>query len=166
MKNVGDSKGFTFVELMVVVSIIGILAAIATPVFGIYKERAYRCSAMLLFIELRQQVENHYGCHGEFPQNNFALGLPSPEKLSGLYIKEAAIENGAIHFTFGHRVTKEMNGQVLSFRPVVSAVDPSLILYWCSGMSCPSSSEKNAKQEKEKLTYQVVHGINRTTQDN
>jgi len=59
MKKVG-CKGFTLVELMIVVAIIGILAAIAIPQFAKYRERAFNAAALSDARNLRTDIEGYY----------------------------------------------------------------------------------------------------------
>ncbi|MBW1671938.1 MAG: prepilin-type N-terminal cleavage/methylation domain-containing protein [Deltaproteobacteria bacterium] len=68
MKKVG-CKGFTLVELMIVVAIIGILAAIAIPQFAKYRQRAYNSAALSDARNLRTDVEGYYAEWMHYPTN-------------------------------------------------------------------------------------------------
>jgi len=63
-----DQKGFTLVELMIVVAIIGILAAIAIPQFAKYRARAQNTAALSDLRNLRTDMEGFYAEHQQYPQ--------------------------------------------------------------------------------------------------
>jgi type IV pilus assembly protein PilA len=69
MKKVGY-KGFTLVELMIVVAIIGILAAIAIPQFAKYRQRAFNSAALSDARNLRTDVEGFYAEWFHYPDND------------------------------------------------------------------------------------------------
>ena len=64
---VSANKGFTLVELMIVVAIIGILAAIAIPQFAKYRARAYNSAAMSDMRNLKTDMEGYYAQWQEYP---------------------------------------------------------------------------------------------------
>ena len=65
MKKVG-CKGFTLVELMIVVAIIGILAAIAIPQFAAYRERAFNAAAQSDLRNFKTAMETDYADNQEY----------------------------------------------------------------------------------------------------
>ncbi|MBT8342353.1 MAG: type II secretion system protein [Desulfatitalea sp.] len=79
-------SGFTLIELMVVVSIIGILAAIAMPQFSAYRTRAFLSEGYQLGGAMRQDVSAYYDTVGALPQDNKAMGFPEPEAIRGKYV--------------------------------------------------------------------------------
>lgn len=66
----GDQKGFTLVELLVVVAIIAILAAIAIPQFAAYRAKAYNASADSDERNLKTQMEAHFADNLNYPTIN------------------------------------------------------------------------------------------------
>ena len=68
MRKVGH-KGFTLVELMIVVAIIGILAAIAIPQFAAYRVRAYNTAAQSDLRNVRTALEADFADNQEYPVN-------------------------------------------------------------------------------------------------
>jgi type IV pilus assembly protein PilA len=64
---VNDESGFTLVELLIVVAIIGILAAVAIPQFYHYRQKSYNGAAQSDMHNVRVQLESYYGEHQLFP---------------------------------------------------------------------------------------------------
>lgn len=61
------NKGFTLIELMIVIAIIGILAAIAIPQFAKYRRKAYNSAALSDLKNVRTEVEAYYADHDNYP---------------------------------------------------------------------------------------------------
>jgi prepilin-type N-terminal cleavage/methylation domain-containing protein len=62
-----NQKGFTLIELMIVIAIIGILAAISIPQFAKYRERSFNTSSLSDLRSLAQDLEGYYSEWGEYP---------------------------------------------------------------------------------------------------
>ncbi|MFN2705890.1 pilin, partial [Neisseria gonorrhoeae] len=71
-------KGFTLIELMIVIAIVGILAAVALPAYQDYTARAQVSEAILLAEGQKSAVTEYYLNHGTWPENNGAAGVASP----------------------------------------------------------------------------------------
>jgi len=63
-----NKKGFTLIELMIVIAIIGILAAIAIPKFSEYRRKAYDSAALSDLKNFRTDVEAFYADHDRYPK--------------------------------------------------------------------------------------------------
>ncbi|QOG49270.1 pilin [Neisseria gonorrhoeae] len=75
-------KGFTLIELMIVIAIVGILAAVALPAYQDYTARAQVSEAILLAEGQKSAVTEYYLNHGEWPKDNGAAGVASPPSTS------------------------------------------------------------------------------------
>ncbi|EMU5075541.1 pilin, partial [Neisseria gonorrhoeae] len=94
-------KGFTLIELMIVIAIVGILAAVALPAYQDYTARAQVSEAILLAEGQKSAVTEYYLNHGKWPADNGDAGVASPADIKGKYVESVTVENGV--------VTAEMN---------------------------------------------------------
>ena len=92
-------KGFTLIELMIVVAIIGILAAIALPAYQDYTARAQMSEAMVLADGQKGAVTEFYADRGVMPVNNAAAGISAASDISGKYVASVNIASGVITST-------------------------------------------------------------------
>lgn len=128
MKN----KGFTLIELMIVVAIIAILAAIAVPAYQDYVARAQVSEGLSLATGAKLAIATYYGSTGGFPQNNTDAGMSAPASVSGHYVESVTVGgNGEISVLFGNDASAKIAGQTLS----MSVQDNSGSLGWrCGGV--------------------------------
>ncbi|HEZ9457573.1 TPA: pilin, partial [Neisseria gonorrhoeae] len=89
-------KGFTLIELMIVIAIVGILAAVALPAYQDYTARAQVSEAILLAEGQKSAVTEYYLNHGEWPKDNTSAGVASSGEIKGKYVKEVEVKNGVV----------------------------------------------------------------------
>ncbi|HFB0794335.1 TPA: pilin, partial [Neisseria gonorrhoeae] len=89
-------KGFTLIELMIVIAIVGILAAVALPAYQDYTARAQVSEAILLAEGQKSAVTEYYLNHGIWPENNDSAGVASASKIIGKYVQSVTVENGVV----------------------------------------------------------------------
>ncbi|HFA3282709.1 TPA: pilin, partial [Neisseria gonorrhoeae] len=108
-------KGFTLIELMIVIAIVGILAAVALPAYQDYTARAQVSEAILLAEGQKSAVTEYYLNHGEWPENNDKAGVASASEIKGKYVKQVEVKNGVVTATMASsNVNKEIQGKKLS----------------------------------------------------
>ncbi|HFC6531214.1 TPA: pilin [Neisseria meningitidis] len=109
-------KGFTLIELMIVIAIVGILAAVALPAYQDYTARAQVSEAILLAEGQKSAVTEYYLNHGEWPANNSSAGVAStPSDIKGKYVAGVKVEKGVITAEMkSSGVNKEIQGKKLS----------------------------------------------------
>ncbi|HEZ5564507.1 TPA: pilin [Neisseria meningitidis] len=108
-------KGFTLIELMIVIAIVGILAAVALPAYQDYTARAQVSEAILLAEGQKSAVTEYYLNHGEWPGNNTSAGVATSSEIKGKYVEKVEVANGVITATMlSSGVNKEIQGKKLS----------------------------------------------------
>ncbi|HEZ2337097.1 TPA: pilin [Neisseria meningitidis] len=108
-------KGFTLIELMIVIAIVGILAAVALPAYQDYTARAQVSEAILLAEGQKSAVTEYYLNHGIWPSDNSAAGVASSADIKGKYVQSVEVKNGVVTATMlSTGVNKEIQGKKLS----------------------------------------------------
>ena len=112
-----NHKGFTLIELMIVVAIIGILAAIAIPQYQNYVARTQVAEGLSLASGAKIAVAKHYMITGSFPDDNEAAGLSDAATISGQYVKSVAVtrdgDEGVITATFNAGINENIEDQTM-----------------------------------------------------
>ncbi|EMT2858893.1 pilin, partial [Neisseria gonorrhoeae] len=108
-------KGFTLIELMIVIAIVGILAAVALPAYQDYTARAQVSEAILLAEGQKSAVTEYYLNNGKWPANNGNAGVASPADIKGKYVESVTVANGVVTAQMkSDGVNKEIQGKRLS----------------------------------------------------
>lgn len=93
-------QGFTLIELMIVVAIIGILAAIAIPAYQDYTIRSQVSEGLSLASGSKVAVAEFFQNEGTMPATNAAAGVPAAGTIQGNYVSQVAIVDGQITVTY------------------------------------------------------------------
>src|SRR5690554_5634322 len=111
-------KGFTLIELMIVVAIIGILASVALPAYQDYTIRAQASEGLSLASGLKIQVADVYAEKGAL--TNIASGsdgIPDATDVTGKYVTQVEVAAGVITATFGGDANANLSGETLELTP-------------------------------------------------
>ena len=144
-----NQRGFTLIELMIVVAIIGILGTMVVPTYQDFVIRSQIAEAMQLSDGVKQKITEYYTENKRFPIDNAEAGVPQSQHLIGNYVKSVSVEQGAIHIMLGHRIHAQVTDKILSLQPATVAANPDSPISWTCGYA----------QAVEGMTAQ---GINKT----
>ncbi len=113
----GNTSGFTLIELMIVVAIIAILAAIALPAYQDYLIRAQVSEGISLATGARAAVWDFVSQRGRMPPNNQSAGLPSSTSIAGKYVTSVDATGGIITVAYGGQANASITGGALLLSP-------------------------------------------------
>ncbi|HGI8303188.1 TPA: pilin [Neisseria meningitidis] len=148
-------KGFTLIELMIVIAIVGILAAVALPAYQDYTARAQVSEAILLAEGQKSAVTEYYLNHGIWPANNSSAGVATSSDIKGKYVKEVKVEKGVITAEMlSSGVNKEIQGKKLS----LWAKRQNGSVKWFCGQPVTRAANNAANAANDAVTAATANG--------
>ncbi|HBY94621.1 MAG TPA: prepilin-type cleavage/methylation domain-containing protein [Chloroflexi bacterium] len=135
--------GFTLIELMIVVAIIGILAAIAIPAYQDYTIRSQVTEGLNLASAVKTGVAESFADRGVWPADLDAAGGDTANPPSGKYVGSVTVADGTIDIAFlgaasGGQANDAIDGVVLSLKPMVSANND--VIWVCGNRAAPAGA--------------------------
>ena len=117
-------KGFTLIELMIVIAIVGILAVVALPAYQDYTARAQVSEAITLAEGQKAAVAEYYADRGAFPTSNTDAGVAAKENITGKYVDNVEVgADGVITATMkASGVNKDIQSKTVAIKPSVATV--------------------------------------------
>ena len=141
-------KGFTLIELMIVVAIIGILAAIAIPAYQDYTIRSQVSEGLSVVAGAKTSMTEFITQNGRLPNGsnaNASIGIAQPASIQGNYVTSVTANNdGTIDITYGNRANANITSDILTLRPAVNAMPPSTNVAWVCGYAPNPNTNQSA----------------------
>jgi type IV pilus assembly protein PilA len=136
MKHV--QKGFTLIELMIVVAIIGILAAIAIPAYQDYTIRSQVTEGLSLAGAAKAAVAESYSQTGTAPANRTVAGMSAnATDTVGKYVSSVGVLDGVITITYGNEANSKIDTKTLNLTPY-ETLDSS-VAWQCGQAAIPGN---------------------------
>ncbi len=114
-------QGFTLIELMIVVAIIGILAAIAIPAYQDYTIRAQVSEGLNLSGGAKAAVTEYFQDRGTMPDDNDEAGLADGDDIKGKYVDNVTVDDGVIDVEYGGSAHDTISGESIQLTPDTTA---------------------------------------------
>jgi type IV pilus assembly protein PilA len=132
-------NGFTLIELMIVVAIIGILASLAISAYQTYTVRAQVAEAINMGAGAKVPVVDAYNNNGEPPADRPEAGMSAaPTDTKGRFVSKVEIVTGRVDVTMGNQAHADISGLVVTFTPYLS--ESGGIVWRCGAAPQPANT--------------------------
>ena len=139
-------KGFTLIELMIVVAIIGILAAIAIPAYQDYTIRAQVSEGLNLAAAAKAAISESFLNNGEAPIGRVEAGMSNlATDTQGKYVEQVDVLNGSILVTYGNDANAALTALAAPHLEITPYESADLSVVWrCGTAAVPGAAGAGA----------------------
>ncbi len=144
------SRGFTIIELMIAIAIIGVLAAIAVPAYQDYIKRAKVSEGIVLATQAKIAVTEYYQANNKFPISNAEAGISPANKITGNNVTSLSVDDGGkITVTYAAGAVGDSTALTINLQPTPTETGYTTWQITSEGSSgvpqkwCPSSAKCN-----------------------
>ena len=123
-------QGFTLIELMIVVAIIGILAAVAVPMYLDYTIRSQIAEGLNLSGGAKVAVTEFTQDRGVFPTNNAEAGLEAAANIQGKFVTSVTVADDVITVQYGNDVNVQILGETITL--TADTTTPGSVRWVCA----------------------------------
>lgn len=113
-----NQQGFTLIELMIVVAIIGILASMAIPAYQTYSVRAQVAEGLNLTGPVMEASARHHTETGVFPADNATAGLDPATAYTGKYVDSISVAGAVVSILYGNQASSVISGLTVTMTAV------------------------------------------------
>ncbi len=110
-------KGFTLLELMATVAIVGTLSTLAMPFYNNYVAKSQVAEGFVLMGPAKNAVAEYCQNNGVHARDNLEAALPDPTMITGKFVDQVTVANGVIQARFGNNANPDLHGKIVSLFP-------------------------------------------------